>query len=366
MFDERPMGRRDNLPTQADARSRLSTRFERFADECVSLNSSIYERLSRCIAQDNGLLELSSHALREPVPNVLFGAVHYLLLDGADHKLREYYPSIVASPREDEHLFQAFADFCDARREEILALINSRLVQTNEVNRSTILVPAFGVVGELTQWGPLALVEVGASAGLNLCWDRYRIEYSDGTVLGDEQSTVCLRCENRGAPFGPAMDQSIPIATRTGIDLHPIDLTNAAERLWLRALVWPDHRERATRLEAAIALVLDQPPQLTCGNVFDVLPHVLATSLPEATLCVYHSAVLYQFSPDDRERFSNMLADLSKERPLWHISAENEQGLRLFGYQDGRQANAWILGEFDAHGRWIDWQPIMDGEQKAN
>jgi hypothetical protein len=61
-----------------------------------------------------------------------------------------------------------------------------------------------------------------------------------------------------------------------------------------------------------------------------------------------------------------MLADLSKERPLWHISAENEQGLRLFGYQDGRQANAWILGEFDAHGRWIDWQPIMDGEQKAN
>ena len=341
---------------QADAQSRLTNRFERFADECAKLDSSIYARLSRYIAQSDRLLELASHAPREPVPNLLFGAVHYLLLDGADHKLREYYPSLVASPHEDDHLFSAFTDFCESHREAILALVDSRLVQTNEVNRSAILAPAFGVVSELTQRRPLTLIEVGTSAGLNLCWDRFRIEYPDGTVLGDARSTVRLRCENRGAPFGAAVGESIPIAARTGIDLHPIDLTNAAERLWLRALVWPDHRERAARLEAAVALALDQPQPLIRGNVFDVLPQVLATSLPDATFCVYHSAVLYQFASEERERFSNMLADVSKERPVWRIAAENEQGLRLHCYRGGRLAEERFLGEFDAHGRWIAWQ----------
>jgi hypothetical protein len=117
---------------------------------------------------------MAAHASREPIPNVFFGAVHYLLLKGSNHELCEYYSSITARPRTDDDLFRVFSDFCAGSREELTALVRSRLVQTNEVTRCAILAPAFSVVYEFGGHRPTALVEVGASAGLNLLWDRYR------------------------------------------------------------------------------------------------------------------------------------------------------------------------------------------------
>ena len=334
----------------------LSARFERFARECATLGSPFYERLSTFVAGDDRLLDISAHATREPVPNAFFGAVHYLLLKGNNHELRDYYPSLTDPPRADDRLFPVFADFCAASRDQIIPLVASRIVQTNEVNRSAVLAPAFSVVHELGNRRPLALVEVGTSAGLNLFWDRYRIAYSDGVVLGDPNSDVQVVCELRSAPL-PVSSHSPPaIADRIGIDLNPVDLHDPDQRLWLRALVWPDHHQRARRLDAAIALASQRTPQLLRGDALRLLPGVLASVPREHTLCVFHSAVLYQFTPDARMQFTALLAEASAARPIWQVSAENEAGLNLYAYRDGKLADERLLAEFDAHGRWLRWK----------
>lgn len=124
--------------------SQLSVRFKNFADiECKG-SSRLYELLSRKIAEDDEILELSSFArIGQPVPNLLLGAVHYLLLKGRDHLLRDYYPSIVPDPKEIEGAFVHFKDFCQIYRDEIISLLKIKLVQTNEVRRCAYLYPTF-------------------------------------------------------------------------------------------------------------------------------------------------------------------------------------------------------------------------------
>src|SRR5690625_2227032 len=120
-----------------------SNRFCHFALECKGA-SELYEYLSLKIAEDEELLELSAFAQKgQPIPNMLFGAVHYLLLQGKTHELREYYPSIVEHPKKLEHAFLAFKDFCQNEQKEIIEILQTKLVQTNEVRRCAYLYPAF-------------------------------------------------------------------------------------------------------------------------------------------------------------------------------------------------------------------------------
>jgi hypothetical protein len=334
----------------------LTARFTRFAREAGVLGSALYKRLSLHVANDDALLEIAANIPREPVPNIFFGAVHFLLLQGAQHPLRNYYPSLTSHPRTDDGLDAAFSDFALGTRESMLPLLTSRLTQTNEVNRSAVLAPAFALVAERDGRRPLALVEVGTSAGLNLYWDEYRIAYSDGTLLGDPKSSVLVQSELRGNPLPAAIAAPLNIAHRIGIDLNPIDLHDPDAQLWLRALVWPDHRLRAARLDAAIALAAHRKSQLLRGDALELLPGTLAQLPPDCAACVFHSTVLYQFTPEARDRFFSLLAAASVHRPLWHVFAEDESGLRLFLYREGRLADEQFLAHFDAHGRWLDWQ----------
>lgn len=342
------------------SRHPLSARFEQFAREAAILGSTLYERLSNYIAGNDELLDVAANTPHEPVPNTFFGAVHYLLLAGARHPLRDFYASLTPHPASNHTLCETFHNFCIASRDTLLPLITTHRTQTNEVNRSAVLAPAFCVVAALAGGKPLALVEVGASAGLNLSWDSYRIAYSDGTILGDPNSRVHVACELRGAPLPAAIESPPTIADRIGIDLNPIDLHDPVERLWLRALVWPDHLERARLLDAAIELAVaaDRPPNFLRGDALDLLPDVLPNLPPDAAPCVFHSAVLYQFTPESRERFFALLAAASVElgRPIWHVFAEDDEGLKLFFYRDGRLADEQLLADFDAHGRWLDWK----------
>lgn len=341
---------------QTAEHDRLAARFERFAGESAGQGSSFYSRLSRHISASEPLLEIARHAPRESVPNAFLGAVHCLLLRGAEHGLREYYPSVTEQPRDDPGLFEAFSDFCLSFRREIIAVLSERLVQTNEVNRSAVLAPAFSVVHREAAGRPLALVEIGAGAGLNLLWDRYRIGYSDGVACGERDSRVRMKCELKGLALPAELSDTPAIGYRVGVDLNPIDLSDANERNWLRALVWPDHRERARRLDAAVAVALEAgPPPVLRGDALNVMPAALAAVPQELAACVFNSSVLYLFSPDERRRLEELLGVASARRTVWHVSAESEEGLWLFRYGDGSLEDKRRLAEFDAHGRWLRW-----------
>src|SRR5699024_3765082 len=128
----------------------------------------------------------------QPVPNLFLGAVHYLLLSGKEHVLSEYYPSIVKNIRERTELLHHFKDFCRTYRNEMITILQTKLVQTNEVRRCAYLFPIFSHIYRLTK-KPLAFIEIGTSAGFQLFWDKYSYSYGSNRTFGNLDSDVHIQ-----------------------------------------------------------------------------------------------------------------------------------------------------------------------------
>lgn len=342
-------------------RERVVRAFLHFARiECPG-SSPLYERLSYAIAKDDELLSLASHArLGQPIPNMLFAAVQYLLLGGVQHRLAAFYPGLIEAAADSDDPFPVFRAFCLEHASTITMLLRTRLVQTNEVRRCACLLPAFGMIAEQDALRPLALVEVGTSAGLNLFWDRYCYDYGAASTYGDVTSPVVLRCELRGSGRLPAIKQLPKVAARIGIDLHPVDVRNADETQWLRALIWPEHAERVELLQRALEVARQEPPKMIAGDALDVLPGALREIPLDTTLCVVHSMTLNQFSREGRARFAELLAEQSRRSPIFEVSFEYRQReappqLEVISYGDGERTKVTLLARCQPHGKWIEW-----------
>jgi hypothetical protein len=313
-----------DLATPSDEQlAELSLSFQRFADFEARGYSPLYDRLARAVAADPGLLALAAVALPgQPAPNLLFGATHHLLLNGVEHPLAAFYPSVTRTARSpEEDPAPLLRDFCLEHRDAIAVLIRTRRVQTNEVGRSACLMPAFAHVAGLSN-GPLALVEIGASAGLNLLCDRFHYDYGDIGTAGDPGSPVRLHCQVMGGNHPPV--QGLPaVSFRIGVDLNPIDVFDDEATAWLRALVWPEHIERAAALQAAIDVARQEPPRVVQGDGVELLPAVLDQVPAGLTICVYHSFVFNQLPREARHRFYETLRDYAWKRPIFDISFES-------------------------------------------
>lgn len=339
----------------------LARRFERFAErEAEGFFSPLYARLCRSIAADPEVLALAAAAQPgQPTPNLLLAAVQYLLLKGVEHQLASFYPGIAAAPDEANDPYPAFHAFCLEHAEAIRPLLATRRVQTNEVGRCACLLPAFGLVARLAQAEPLSLIEIGASAGLNLLWDRYSYDYGDGNLYGAAGSSMRLPCTLRG-PKIPSFPSTLPsVAFRIGLDLNPIDISIADEMLWLRGLIWPEHYERVTRLQQAVQIARQEPPLLVSGDALALLPDVMAQVPTNTALCVFHSFTVNQFSPEQREQLSALLQDLSAQHPIFRVSLEELRGERyprldLIRYAEGKKTEQ-TLAYCAAHGWWLEW-----------
>lgn len=337
----------------------LAGAFRRFAEvECA--RSPLYRAITKAIADDEALLALADEATSHPKTNLLLAAVHYLMLQGSAHELRRFYPSVGGAYTEGDPVFPAFRDFCLRHREEILPLLRTRRVQTNEVARAGVLLPAFGLVAARTSGAPLALIEVGASAGLLLLWDRYQYAYDDGLLHGDPASPVRIDCESRGGLLPPVPNPFPPVAMRVGIDLYPLDVRDPDSARWLRSLVWPDQIERAARLARAIEVSAAEPPVLVAGDGLEAMTATLGDVPAGAVPVVFHCHTLNQFRSEDRERFIALLAAASQGRALYQIALEYLPGvqwpeLRLQTFCDGQLTSTEPLARYQAHGDWIHW-----------
>jgi hypothetical protein len=249
----------------------LAERFEGFATWCEG-TSPLYRRLAAAVARDDDLLALADEVPsgRSP-PHVLLASVHYLLLSGVEHRLGAFYPSVAHDPRDPAETdpVAAFRDFCATHREDLVPLLRERRTQTNSVRRCAALYPAFARIHD-EEGKPLSVVEVGASAGLNLLWDRYGYDYGDAGRVGVLGSEVLVESAVRaGDPPLPA--DPPPVAERVGIDLDPIDVGNPGDVRWLLALTWPEHEERRALLRHAVSVASDHPPALRAGDALDLL-----------------------------------------------------------------------------------------------
>ena len=170
--------------------ARVGERFLWFAAH-ETATSPLYNRFCQGIAADPEVLAIAAHARKgQPTPNMLFGAVHYLLLKDPSHPLAAFYPDLSGPAKPEANPYPAFHDFCLDHRAEIEGMLKTRLVQTNEVRRCACLLPAFGLAGQWAGEKGLALVEIGTSAGLNLLWDCYGYDYGPARRYGDPNSPV--------------------------------------------------------------------------------------------------------------------------------------------------------------------------------
>ncbi|GAA1653880.1 DUF2332 domain-containing protein [Actinoplanes couchii] len=292
--------------------------------------SPTYERLAAAVAGDTVIHELLE---RVPVakrqPNLLFGVVRLL-----------------GGPVGD---VGAFHDFTVANWPAIEAELLVRATQTNEAGRCAVLLP---VLADLPQ--PLALLEVGASAGLGLYPDRYSYRYGDHT-LGT--GGPVLDCDLTGTEPPTRLPE---VVWRAGIDLNPLRVTDPADIAWLDALIWPEHQHRRDRLRAAAAIAAADPPELIAGDLVDDLAALAAKAPPGATLVVFLTSVLYQVPDDRRAAFIDLVGTLPGHwisvdlpgavapadtlPPAWDDTLHNVVTL------DGRPL-AWAKG----HGQAVRW-----------
>lgn len=336
----------------------LAQHFSWNADNAFADSSPLYAHLARRIAVDAEMLALAAHAApHQPASNLLFAAVHYLLFKTPDDPLTLFYADLARKPNTVDDPYPLFRAFCLERADEIIALVSTRRVQTNEVARCTFFLPAFSYVSQKLDGQPLALVEVGSSAGLLLNWDRYGYSYSDGARYGDILSPVQLSCELRGETRPPLAAALPPIASRVGIDLHPNDVFDDDSMLWLLALVWPEQVARARRLESAIAIAREFPPVILEGDALELVPRVVAEIPPAQPVVLFHSFVLNQVSDELRTRYFEIVREQSAGRLLFDVAVEPSvwpSQMVLTTLRDGTETQQ-TLATCDHHGRWLEW-----------
>lgn len=335
--------------------------WEFWSEDARRTGSELYARLTAAIAEDESLKALAARAQKgQPHANMILAAVHFLLLRGADHSAKRFYATLggTANAQEDDP-FPDFRDFVHAHEGEIAHLIRSRVTNTNEVARSSVLHPGFRAVAKACG-EPLHLIEIGPSAGLNLIWDRYGVRYTrDGSVVASISpgAELVLDCELRGGGIPPA-GKTPAVASRVGLELNPVDLASRDDRDWLRALIWPDEVARMKRLERALMLVEEVKPEIRGGDALELLPDALAAVPANEAVCVYHTIAVYQFSEQMREALESILTVAGLRRPVERLSLEQnglDVELSSIRYADGVR-NEKVLAISHAHGRWLEWR----------
>lgn len=338
------------------------------ADSSCRSYSPLYDRICRTVAESDEVLDLVSEApARGHNPVLLLAAVHYLILGGLDHPLAAVYAGRSAADPG-----PLFVDLCLDHRDDILELLATEQVNTNEVGRSGVIGPALTEVAS-RMGAPLALLDVGCSAGLNLHCDRYRLDYGRAGATGPADAAVKIRCDVIGG--SPPIALTLPaITARIGLDRAPLDVHDLRQSRWQMACVWPD-TGRLTRTRLALEEARRRPLTLVRGDAVEDVGELIARLPPDATAVVTTTWVVGYFSPGQRTGFRDALAAAATTRPVAWISAEghgvvdvipgdrppsDDNGvewsvLGLVAFRDDR-AESELLGYVHPHGSGIDWR----------
>lgn len=331
------------------------------ARSCAESSSPLYGRVLDAVVadlRDGGVCaELLTGRGDDPLGSALalrfLGAVHRIVLDGRAPELADFYPSVGGTYGADPG--PAFLLTVARHREEVARRLTD-WVQTNEVGRAAVLVGGFAAVAGGTGL-PLRVLEVGASAGLNLRWDHFA--YDTGQVVaGDPHSPVRFEGVWEGEP--PPLPTAFEIAERAGCDRNPLDATTAEGRLTLRSYVWPDQLDRLARLEAAIDVACRVPAVVDRADAAEWVAERLAVATPRVATVVVHSIVLQYLSHGTRERFRNAVkgagAAATAAAPLAWLRMEpggERAEVRLTTWPGGEER---LVATAGYHGRPIWWE----------
>ena len=256
-----------------------------------------------------------------------------------------------------QHPWLKFRGVLQSHRDWLTRFVAEQPVQTNEVQRSWALLPAFLTVAD---GRPLDVIELGPSAGLNLFWDRYRYRYGD-TDWGPADAPLELSGVADPAPPAQLFDTKVEVRKRIGVDRRPVDVTTDHGSRHLQAFVWADQGERLERVRRAIEIAREDPPELLEGDYVEVLPALLAARDLNALTVVFHSATTVYLREDERAELESAIEDAAGRGSLawisYEIDREDEVAFRNFVLE----AKVWPegvrrrLARLDGHANALEW-----------
>ena len=313
-------------------RGRIAQDYQRFSREFARGVSETYADLTEGAATSETVLTfLETLPKPKQQPNLLLAAIkyHFGVPDG----------------------FEAFEALVREEGDLLRATMLARATQTNEPARCAVLLPALARIE-----GPLALLEVGASAGLCLLPDKYGYRYGDHHLGSDMVEFPCAA--NSATPLPSQLPE---IAWRMGLDLNPLDAGKQRDLDWLEALIWPGQDARVARFQAAAQIARQDPPTVVKGDLLGDLEEVASHAPTGATLVIFHTTVL-MYVPDlnDRLRFAEIVRDLGA---VWIMNEDAPLFPEIAAQAPPPPGPGRILMSVDAqpvawaqpHGQSIDW-----------
>jgi hypothetical protein len=307
--------------------------------ELAEGRSPLYARLWRELADASAVTAIVGPEPAWDAPLRLMAGLHYLVLTGAA-------------------TWDGTDDALVDHKQFLREWVATRGVQTNEVQRCWTLLPCFLEATRRAGAEALDLVELGPSAGLNLVWDRYGYSYAHGGWASPGATLHLSGNEGRHVP-ADLLERRPAVRSRTGIDRSPIDVTSDAGALLLKSFVWADQTERLERLDAAIAALRADPPELIKGDLAGRLPGILeGLAGSDALTVVWETAVLGYVPEEGRRRVYDTIARYGERHPIAFVQTRRASsgvtahyGLTLQSPPGGLEEVAFATH----HGDWLDW-----------
>lgn len=335
--------------------------FEGQAAACRNLGSPltalVCDTLARRLDERSGfgrrILSWNGRPKADALPLRAAGALHFLARSGEAPLLARAYP-----PNEtDETALEDAIHAAIADHDAFLTSFLDSPPQTNEAARSAVILGGALIVARETGL-PLRTYEIGASAGLNLHFDRYSYELGSAR-WGDAAADVRLSCAWSGA--APSLDAPLRVIDRAGCDIKPLDPRNRADRERLLAYVWPDQAERLTRMERALAHAARRGERVASAEAADWLERRLSASRTDCVRVLLHTIVWQYLPSQTKARLSSLIestgAAATCDSPFAWLRMEADgdpasAAVTLTIWPDGRERR---LGRADFHGRWAEW-----------
>lgn len=276
---------------------KLLAHFAEQAGFCTALGSpftgQLIERMREDIIAGGPTAALvgdwQSNPRADAVSLRLTGAAHAAVLTDRDPALATLYPAQHPDWHMDE-VWPAVRALFERDAAWVRDFITSA-PQTNETRRSVALLAAFLTFAQ--DWrGPIDMFELGASAGLNLYWDKFAYRLKDWSWGGE--SAVVIDTDWHGP--APPIEARVDIRDRAACDLNPLDIADEAQRLRLKSYIWPDQPDRLARFDGAVALAQANNVRVERADAAEWIARKLDARADGAATIVYHSVFL-QYPP---------------------------------------------------------------------
>ena len=339
----------DAFLAQAEASDKLGSPFT------AGLCRLLADKLDLTTRFGHKILEWDGDPARDALPLRACGALHALARSWKEPDLKAAYPPAKFDAAK---LWHRIADVL-TRHDIYLSSFLDSPPQTNEVARSAIILGAALLTIARTRL-PLALYEIGASAGLNLGFDAYRYNLGNGRAWGRTSAPFVISCDWQGEL--PPLSAHVNVLSRQGCDQRPLDPASEADTERLLAFIWPDQTQRLARTQAALELAAERGLKVEEADAGDwVTEQFRYPAAPGVCRFLYHTIVWQYLPAASRKRIEDALAaavaKATSDTPIAHFSFEADSkgeggALHLTVWPGGERHP---VGRADFHGRWVEW-----------